>query len=52
MYALTLLNEVEGSLLKRGDHLSVHYEAKLMNGTVIDSSRDRDKPFLFILGKS
>jgi peptidylprolyl isomerase len=33
-----------------GDRITVHYEGKLTNGTVFDSSYSRNQPFTFTLG--
>ncbi|GKT27629.1 FK506 binding protein [Aduncisulcus paluster] len=36
---------------KRGDTIAVHYEGKLTNGKMFDSSRKRGKPLEFQVGK-
>jgi hypothetical protein len=48
---ITTVSPGKGPGAQNGDMLRVHYTGTLTNGTKFDSSRDRDKPFDFTLGK-
>jgi peptidylprolyl isomerase/FKBP-type peptidyl-prolyl cis-trans isomerase FkpA len=50
---LEIVDEVVGTgrEAKTGDRVKVHYTGTLTNGEKFDSSRDRNEPFPFTLGK-
>jgi len=48
MYVITKAGE--GAAPRKGANVSVHYTGKLLNGTVFDSSVQRDEPFSFPIG--
>ncbi len=47
----TVEEEGTGELPNTGDFLRVHYTGTLLNGSKFDSSKDRNEPFMFQLGK-
>jgi len=48
---ITTVTQGKGPGAQNGDSVRVHYTGTLTSGTKFDSSRDRDKPFDFVLGK-
>ena len=50
-FIVETLQKGKGDLATANQQISVHYEGKLIDGTVFDASRPRGQPFSFILGK-
>ena len=49
--AYKIIKTGQGTLPKKTDIVEVHYTGKLIDGTVFDSSRERDKPVSFPLNR-
>lgn len=45
------IQEGEGEAVQEGDSVLVHYSGRLEDGTVFDSSYERDEPFPFTVGE-
>ncbi|MEM1219485.1 MAG: FKBP-type peptidyl-prolyl cis-trans isomerase [Bacteroidota bacterium] len=46
-----ILSQGEGDFIEMGDRLTAHYKGTLLDGTVFDSSYDRQKPIQFNVGQ-
>ncbi len=46
-----ILRAGDGDVPKKGDKITVHYVGTLENGTVFDSSREKNRPFSFWIGQ-
>lgn len=47
----TIIKEGVGEPIPKGKRAIVHYVGKLVDGSVFDSSRSRNSPFVFTVGK-
>ena len=50
-FIVETLKKGKGDFATANQQISVHYEGKLIDGTVFDASRPRGQPFSFTLGK-
>ena len=50
-FIVETIQQGEGEVAAAGQQVSVHYEGKLVDGTVFDASRPRGQAFNFTLGK-
>ena len=48
---ISVLKQGQGKGAQAGDRLKVHYEGRLLNGLLFDSSLERSEPFVFTLGE-
>ena len=46
-----IIEEGDGAVPKSGSNVQAHYHGTLLDGSVFDSSRERDEPFEFKLGQ-
>mmetsp|Transcript_19391 Transcript_19391/g.26905 ORF Transcript_19391/g.26905 Transcript_19391/m.26905 type:complete len:126 (-) Transcript_19391:2543-2920(-) len=46
----TIMRTGKGRTPRSGEVVKAHYVGKLADGTVFDSSRDRNKPLTFVIG--
>jgi peptidyl-prolyl cis-trans isomerase A (cyclophilin A) len=49
LYVIKLF-ETSGKVIHAGDTVTVHYEGRLLNNKVFDSSYERKKPITFVVG--
>jgi FKBP-type peptidyl-prolyl cis-trans isomerase len=47
----TVITEGTGPVAKAGDKVSIHYVGTLLDGTKFASSRDKNEPMMFTLGR-